>query len=95
MTSEPRLDQAAVPMDERLRSRLADAVAKAGYPVHLMNSGAGHDAMIIAPFLPSAMLFLRSPGGISHHQDENVLVDDVAAALRAGAQFLQGSVHAG
>jgi allantoate deiminase len=30
------------------------------------------------------VLFVRSPGGISHHPDEAVLEDDVAAALRAG-----------
>jgi allantoate deiminase len=54
-----------------------------------MPSGAGHDAMILAPKIPAAMLFLRSPGGISHHPDENVLVEDVAAALNAGMRFLE------
>ena len=54
-----------------------------------MTSGAGHDAMIVAQALPAAMLFLRSPGGISHHPDERVLVEDVAAALEVGVQFLQ------
>ena len=49
---------------------------------------AGHDAMIVAQRLPAAMLFLRSPGGISHHPDEAVLVEDVAAALEAGVEFL-------
>ena len=38
-----------------------------------MTSGAGHDAMIVAARMPAAMLFLRSPGGISHHPDESVL----------------------
>lgn len=75
-----QLDQGAVPMDSRLME-LIDAPR--------MTSGAGHDAMIIAPFLPSAMIFLRSPNGISHHPEETVLVEDVAAALRAGLQFLR------
>jgi allantoate deiminase len=44
--------------------------------------------MIVAPQMPAAMLFLRSPGGISHHPDEHVLVEDVAAALEVGLQFL-------
>ena len=35
------------------------------------------------------MLFLRSPGGISHHPDESVLVEDVQAALEAGLYFLK------
>jgi allantoate deiminase len=52
-----------------------------------MVSGAGHDAMILAERVPAAMLFLRSPGGISHHPDETVLATDVAAALTAGLNF--------
>ena len=85
---EPRLDQPAVPMDAGLRERLAAAVESAGYPVHHMTSGAGHDAMIVAPHIPSAMLFLRSPGGISHAPEEDVLVEDVEAAITAGERFL-------
>ena len=82
-----RLDQPAVPMDAALRERLATAVEAAGYPVHHMTSGAGHDAMIVAPHIPSAMLFLRSPGGISHSPEETVLVEDVEAALAVGEKF--------
>jgi allantoate deiminase len=54
-----------------------------------MISGAGHDAMILAPCLPTAMLFMRSPGGISHHPDETVIAADVAAALEAGVNFVE------
>jgi allantoate deiminase len=56
---------------------------------HRMTSGAGHDAMIMARRMPAAMLFLRSPGGVSHHPDETVLVEDVAAALESGVAFLE------
>jgi allantoate deiminase len=44
--------------------------------------------MVIAPHIPSAMLFLRSPGGISHHPDETVLPEDVDAALETGIKCL-------
>jgi allantoate deiminase len=54
-----------------------------------MASGAGHDAMIVARRMPAAMLFLRSPGGISHHPDETVLAEDVDAALDVGREFLE------
>ena len=37
-----------------------------------MVSGAGHDAMILAEKVPSAMIFLRTPGGISHDPAETV-----------------------
>jgi allantoate deiminase len=64
-------------------------VESAGYPVHRMVSGAGHDAMILAQRLPASMLFLRSPGGISHHPGESVLAEDVDAALAVGAELLR------
>jgi allantoate deiminase len=78
---EPRLDQPAVAMDTGLTSLFP--------ALHKMTSGAGHDAMIVARRMPTAMLFLRSPGGISHHPDETVLAEDVAAALEAGIGFLE------
>jgi allantoate deiminase len=85
---EQRLDQPAVPMDPSMTLLLDHAVAQAGHPVHRMTSGAGHDAMIVARRMPVAMLFVRSPGGISHHPDEAVLAGDVAAALETGMCFL-------
>jgi allantoate deiminase len=89
ISSEQHLDQAAVAMDPEFTQFLERAVASTGRPVHRMASGAGHDAMIVARRMPTALLFLRSPGGISHHPDETVLADDVDAALAVGMQFLQ------
>jgi allantoate deiminase len=89
VSSSIKLDQAAVPMDPGLTATLVEAVAQCGYPLHKMNSGAGHDAMVMARRMPAAMLFLRSPGGISHHPDESVLAEDVACALKAGERFLE------
>ena len=43
---------------------------------------------LIVRFDSSAMLFLRSPGGISHHPDENVFAADVDAAMHAGMEFI-------
>jgi allantoate deiminase len=86
---EPQLDQAAVPMDPDLTKTIERAAADCGYSVHRMTSGAGHDAMIVARGMPAALLFLRSPGGISHHPDETVLPQDVAAALVVGMRFLE------
>ncbi len=94
-SSEVRLDQRAVAMDTRFVETLARAVRAEGYIEHRMHSGAGHDAMVMAERMPSAMLFLRSPGGISHHPDESVLEEDVAAALATGMHFLDqlGRAH--
>ena len=80
--------QAAVPMDLRLTNLLHTAATQAGFPSHIMTSGAGHDAMIVAPHIPAAMLFLRSPNGLSHHPDESVFPQDVEAALATAMEFL-------
>jgi allantoate deiminase len=83
-----RLDQPAVPMDEKVTAALAEAIKAADLPVKPMTSGAGHDAMVMAARVPTAMLFLRSPGGISHHPAETVREEDVEASLHVGREFL-------
>jgi allantoate deiminase len=85
---QTRLEQSAVSMSLPLVTALTHAVERSGAPVVHMHSGAGHDAMIVAEDIPSTMLFLRSPGGLSHHPDESVSGQDVAAALVVGRQFL-------
>lgn len=82
------LSQRAVAMDTFLAGRIEDAVRKAGCEPHRMVSGAGHDAMILAEKLPAAMIFLRTPGGISHHPAESVLIEDVAKAIDCGVHLL-------
>lgn len=84
-----KMDEPTVMMDNYVSLRLVQAVEDAGLPVKRMPSGAGHDAMIMAGRVPTAMLFLRSPGGISHHPDESVREEDVEAALRVGEKFLE------
>jgi allantoate deiminase len=86
---ESRMDQPAVPMDERLTAFLTEAIEGLGLPPKRMPSGAGHDAMVMAARVPAAMLFLRSPGGISHHPDEDVREEDVEIALRVGQKFVE------
>lgn len=83
-----QLDQPAVPMDERLTALMGAAIEAAGYPLKTMPSGAGHDAIVMAGRLPTTMLFLRSPGGISHHPAEAVRKEDVEATLHVGREFL-------
>jgi allantoate deiminase len=79
---------AAVPADPILSDWLGEAVAAAGHCPHRLVSGAGHDAAVMAAVAPIAMLFLRSPGGVSHHPDEQVLPEDVAVGLRVLIHYL-------
>jgi allantoate deiminase len=82
------LTQSAVAMDPFLISQIEHAIAKSGCKPHRMVSGAGHDAMILAEKIPSAMIFLRSPGGISHHPAESVVPLDVEKAIECGLHLL-------
>ena len=70
-------------MDDGLQERLATAAETIapGKWVH-MPSGAGHDAMILASHLPSAMLFIPSIGGISHDIAEDTSEDDIVRGCR-------------
>ena len=66
------LSQPAVAMDPFLIHEIEQAIRKTGCEPHRMVSGAGHDAMILAEKVPAAMIFLRTPGGISHDPAESV-----------------------
>jgi allantoate deiminase len=84
------LDQPAVAMDEVLTDAVANACKRVVGPnLRRITSGAGHDAMIVARRVPAAMIFLRSPGGLSHDPEESVLAGDVEAAYGAGLEFLR------
>ena len=91
------LNQKAVAMDTFLTAQIEEAIRKAGCEPHRMVSGAGHDAIILAEKVPAAMIFLRTPGGISHDPMESVAVEDVAKAIECGLCFLDqlasSSVH--
>ncbi|KFG67808.1 allantoate amidohydrolase [Microvirga sp. BSC39] len=79
---EPFMDSPATPMDKGLIERLEAAVRDLGIePLHLA-SGAGHDAVAMANLCPSAMLFVRCKGGISHNPAESITVEDADVAAR-------------
>ncbi|PTQ11522.1 allantoate amidohydrolase [Sphingomonas oleivorans] len=89
-------DLAASPCDPALMDLLDEAVASVGQPVRRLVSGAGHDAMVMAALCPTAMLFIRCAGGISHNPAESVEPEDVELALRAMLGFIDrlGEKHA-
>ncbi len=83
-----QLLQKTVKMDPSLVGQIENAVRMAGCEPHRMVSGAGHDAMILAEKVPAAMIFLRTPAGISHNPAETVNVEDVAKAIESGLHLL-------
>ncbi len=80
--------QSAVAVDGPLSELLAESVSHCGHKPMQLFSGAGHDAVMMAQRFPMAMLFLRHPGGVSHHPDERVERDDVAVAIEVMSQFV-------
>jgi N-carbamoyl-L-amino-acid hydrolase len=56
----------------------------------LLATGAGHDAGVLAPHVPTAMLFVRNPTGISHSPEEHAEDADVLSGAEALATVLHG-----
>jgi N-carbamoyl-L-amino-acid hydrolase len=75
-----------VTFDAELRGRLQIVLEGAAGPggVPVLATGAGHDAGVLAAELPTAMLFVRNPTGVSHAPAETASDDD----CRAGADAL-------
>ncbi len=70
-----------VEFDRPWLALLAGVLAGLGLPAPELPTGAGHDAGILAARIPTAMLFVRNPSGISHSPLEEVGPgDDVEAA---------------
>jgi allantoate deiminase len=86
-------DLPASPCDPAFMNALAEAVASTGQPPRRLVSGAGHDAMMFAKIVPSAMLFIRCKGGISHNPLESVTAEDCEQALKAMLQFIRTIGH--
>jgi allantoate deiminase len=82
------LNQSAVVMDSFLVAEIEQAILRTGCKPHRMVSGAGHDAMILSEKVPAAMIFLRTPGGISHDPAESVAGEDVEKAIQCGLHLL-------
>ncbi|WP_309133176.1 allantoate amidohydrolase [Brevibacterium sp.] len=73
-------------LNERLRSVLPTAP--------MLPSGAGHDAGILAPHVPSAMLYVRNPTGVSHAPEEACEDDDARVGVQALAAVLERELGA-
>ncbi|WP_345701862.1 allantoate amidohydrolase [Kitasatospora terrestris] len=74
-----------VDFDGPLRDRLAARLG--GVPV--LPTGAGHDAGILASAIPTAMLFVRNPSGVSHSPAERAELADCLAGVAALADVLE------
>jgi N-carbamoyl-L-amino-acid hydrolase len=75
--------------DPVLRDRLAGVVDPFGTPAPVLPTGAGHDAGILsAAGVPTAMLFVRNPTGVSHSPAEHAEQADCSAGVTALARAI-------
>ncbi|WP_426977307.1 allantoate amidohydrolase [Pseudarthrobacter sp. O4] len=56
----------------------------------ILDTGAGHDAGVLAPYVPTAMVFVRNPSGVSHSPEEHVVDEDAETGARTLADALHG-----
>jgi beta-ureidopropionase / N-carbamoyl-L-amino-acid hydrolase len=72
-----------VSFDKGLRDRLVGVLGAAGFTAPVLPTGAGHDAGVLAARIPTAMLFVRNPSGVSHSPAERAEVADCEAGVAA------------
>ncbi|MFT4228877.1 MAG: M20/M25/M40 family metallo-hydrolase, partial [Microbacterium sp.] len=76
---------ARVDFDVALRERVSAALGA----VPAIPTGAGHDAGILSAHLPTAMIFVRNPTGVSHAPGEGATDDDCEAGAAGLAAVLR------
>ena len=82
-------EQLPVPMSEICKNAISESAAACGLTQKNMNSGAGHDTMILAERIKHCgMVFVPSVGGVSHCPQEFTEWKDVAN----GADVLMGAL---
>ncbi|WP_411113455.1 allantoate amidohydrolase [Streptomyces sp. 029-5] len=82
-----------VEFEHALRDELGKILGQrsgGGAPVPVLGTGAGHDAGILSGSIPTAMLFVRNPTGVSHSPAESAAEDDCVAGVLALADVLEG-----
>jgi beta-ureidopropionase / N-carbamoyl-L-amino-acid hydrolase len=88
--SEPAL------MDPRFQDLIEQAAERHAPAAHLrMPSGAGHDAQILSRRVRSAMMFVPSLNGISHHWSEDTREEDIALGAQVFADAAAAILQAG
>lgn len=78
----------ATPFDADCVACVQSSVDALGYSQQRIVSGAGHDAIHLARYCPTAMIFIPCVGGLSHNEAEDVLPEDV----RQGTDVLLNAV---
>ncbi|MEU8075846.1 allantoate amidohydrolase [Catellatospora citrea] len=79
----------SVSPETEFHTGLRDRLAKLLDDAPVLPTGAGHDAGVLSAFVPTAMLFVRNPTGVSHSPAEHSTDTDCEAGIQALADVLQ------
>jgi allantoate deiminase len=85
---EEKLSVPPVIIDPAIISIFRKAAEEKNISTHVMSSGAGHDAMVMASIAPVGMIFVPSRNGKSHCPEEWTDYDKLAK----GAELMLGAV---
>lgn len=83
------LEENPQPMNKDLMDMFEKICVEKGLSHKIMPSGAGHDSQVIAPYIPTAMIFVPSINGISHSPLEDTKIDDICA----GIEVLKAAIY--
>ena len=78
-----------VTLDRDLAARLDTCLRARGLEPAALPTAAGHDAGALAAAVPTAMLFVRNPTGVSHSPAETAALDDCLAGIEALAAVIE------
>lgn len=92
VTFEPTYRISAAPMERGLIELAEQSARLEEASVCRMASGAGHDAMVMARHVPTAMVFVPSRGGISHSPEEYTTPEHCALGARVLARMVTSLV---
>jgi beta-ureidopropionase / N-carbamoyl-L-amino-acid hydrolase len=78
----------AVLFPDQPRRRIQNALAAEFGDIPVLPTAAGHDAGVLSTHVPTAMLFVRNPTGVSHSPDEYAEIEDCRTGARALARVM-------
>ncbi len=83
------MDEAPTLMDKEIVQIIEQAAKNnVGDRYKVMPSGAGHDSQIFAEYVPTAMIFVPSIGGISHNINEETKIEDLVKGIAVLSEVL-------
>ncbi len=82
LSLEQRVRIPAQPFDPACVALVREAATRLGYPAREIVSGAGHDAIFVAPHVPTAMIFTPCRDGLSHNEAESIEPEQAEAGCQ-------------